>query len=80
MAGNKNSGRKGYSFEKAMQVLIDQGFKLTNEAIADDSTLDHEKKLQIAVKVCEKILGQKVDITTQGEKINQVNVKILDGS
>ena len=69
--GNKGGGRKGYHYEKAMQVLIDNGFHIVNKAITKKGTdLNEKEKIQIAVKVVEKILGKNIDITSGGEKLN----------
>lgn len=68
--GNKGGGRKGYSYERAMQYLIDQSFWILTQSLKKDcQTIEEKEKINKALEIVKKVLGRDIDITTDGKKI-----------
>ena len=68
--GNKGGGRKGYSYERAMQYLIDQSFYILTESLKKDTqTIEEKEKVNKALEVVKKVLGKDRDITSKGKEI-----------
>lgn len=66
----KGAGAKGYSYEKAMQYLIDQSFYiLVDNFKKGKKNIDEKAKVDKALEVVKKVLGKDIDITSKGDKI-----------
>lgn len=70
MAGNKNSGRKGYGIENAKKHLLQQAYWIVNKKLEKEAKeLSEKEKVEMAKQVVLKELGSKVDVTSGGDKL-----------
>ena len=77
LAGNKNSGRKGYRHEIQAREAIDLSFRTIIMALSDD-TLSLDLKLKAAIPIASKALPDKVEINDVNALTNEQRMKLAE--
>ena len=76
----KKIGREGFGIENAKKHLLKQAYWIVNKKLEKMATdLTEKEKVEIAKQVVLKELGSKIDLTSDGEKLQPMLVKFING-
>jgi hypothetical protein len=64
------SGRKGYGIENAKKHLLEQAYWIVNKKLEKECIdLKEKEKIELAKQVVLKEMGNKLDLTSKGDKL-----------